>query len=121
MFYCVDLFSIIRSMQMVRWHTVMFLLLQTNMINTFNCAYKWFQTHPLTININKTHYTIFKTKNKPTKDINIVCKECPIAASSNIKFLGIYLDNLMNWNCHIEYIVPRLSSACYMMRSIKPY
>jgi len=23
---CVDLFSIIRSMQMVRWHTVMFLL-----------------------------------------------------------------------------------------------
>jgi len=91
------------------------------MINTFNCAYKWFQTNLLTININKTHYTIFKTKNKPTKDINIVCKECPIAASSNIKFLGIYLDNLMNWNCHIEYIVPRLSSACYMMRSIKPY
>ena len=94
---------------------------QNNMVNTFNCAYKWFQLNLLKININKTHYTQFKTKNKPTKDINIVCKEYPITALSNIKFLGIYLNNLINWNCHIEYIFPRLSSACYIMRSIKPY
>jgi len=94
---------------------------QTNMFNTFNCAYKWFQINHLTININKTHYTQFKTKNKPTKDINIICKEYPITALANIKFLGIYLNNLITWNCHIEYIVSRLSSACYIMRSIKPY
>jgi len=94
---------------------------QTNMVSTFNCAYKWFQINLLTININKTHYTQFKTKNKPTKVINIVCKEYPIIAFSNIKFLGIYLNNLINWNCHIEYIVPWLSSACYIMRCIKPY
>jgi len=94
---------------------------QTDMINTFNCAYKWFQTNLLTININKTYYAQFKTKNTPTNNINIVCKEYPITALSNIKFLGIYINNLINWNCHIEYIIPRLSSACYIMRSIKPY
>ena len=27
----------------------------------------------------------------------------------------------MNWSCHIEYIIPKLSSACYIMRSIKPF
>jgi len=94
---------------------------QTNVVNTFNCAYKWFQINLLTININETHYTQFKTKNEPTKDINIVCKEYPITALANIKFLGIYLNNLINRNGHIEYIVPRLSSASYIMRSIKPY
>ena len=60
----------------------------------------------LNININKTHYTQFKTKNKPTKDIIVVCKEYPITALSNIKFLGIYLNNSINLNSHIEYIVP---------------
>jgi len=91
------------------------------MVNNFNCAYKWFQINLLTINIKKTHYTQFKTKNKPSKDINIVCKEQPLSTLSNIKFRGIYINNLINWNCHIEYNVPRLSSACYIMRSIKPY
>jgi hypothetical protein len=27
----------------------------------------------------------------------------------------------MNWRCHIEYIGSKLSTVCYMMRSIKPY
>ena len=60
------------------------------MVNTFNCAYKWFQINLLTINTKKTHYTQFKTKNKPIKDINIICIEQPLSALSNIKFLGIY-------------------------------
>ena len=45
---------------------------QSNMVNTFNCTYKLFQINLLTININKSHYIQFKTKNKPTTDINIV-------------------------------------------------
>jgi len=27
----------------------------------------------------------------------------------------------MNWSCHIEYIIPKLSSSCYVMRSIRPF
>ena len=38
-----------------------------------------------------------------------------------IKFLGIYIRDSINWSCHIEYIIPKLSSACYIMRSIKPF
>jgi hypothetical protein len=60
----------------------------------------------LSINGDKTHYIQFKTKNKPTP---------------KIKFLGIYIHDTINWSCHIEYIIPKLSSACYMMRSIKSF
>jgi hypothetical protein len=35
--------------------------------------------------------------------------------------LGLYIHDLINWSCHIEYIIPKLSSACYIMRSIKPF
>jgi hypothetical protein len=27
----------------------------------------------------------------------------------------------MNWKYHIDYILPKLSTACYAMRIIKPY
>lgn len=26
-----------------------------------------------------------------------------------------------NWSCHTEYIVTKLSSACYIVSSIKPF
>jgi hypothetical protein len=92
---------------------------QSNMFNTFNCVNKWFRINLLSININKTHCIQFKTKNKPTADINIVCNNQPITTLSNIKFLGIYINDSMNWSCHVECIIPKLSSACYIMRSIK--
>jgi glutathionyl-hydroquinone reductase len=48
---------------------------QTNMVTAFNCVNKWFKVNLLSISIDKTHYIQFKTKNKPTLDINIVCND----------------------------------------------
>jgi len=44
---------------------------QTNMVTAFNCVNKWFKANLL----DKTHYIQFKTKNKPTLDVNIVCND----------------------------------------------
>ena len=93
---------------------------QTNMVEAFDSANKWFKVNSLSINVKKTHYIPFKTKNKPTLDINIVCDNKSITPATDIKFLGIYLQDSTNWSCHIEYIIPKLSSACYVMRSIRP-
>jgi len=61
------------------------------------------------------------TKNKPTLDINIVCNDNLITTLPKIESLGIYIHDSINWSCHIGYIIPKLSSACYIMRSIKPF
>jgi hypothetical protein len=71
---------------------------QANTANTFNHVNKWFKINLLAININKTHYIQFKTKNKPLIDINIVCNEHPITLLHNIKFLGIYINDSINWS-----------------------
>jgi len=94
---------------------------QTNMVTAFNCVNKWFKVSLLSINVDKTDYIQFKTKNKPTLDINIICNDNLITPVPNIKFLGIYIHDSIDWSCHIEYIIPKLSSACYMTRSIKPF
>jgi hypothetical protein len=94
---------------------------QTNMVTGFNCVNKWFIANVLSINADKTHYIQFKTKNKPTLDTNIVCNDNLITTLPNIKFIGIFIHDSVNWSCRIEYIIPKLSSACYILRSIKPF
>ena len=91
---------------------------QTNMVTAFNCVNKWFKVNLLSIKIRKTHYIQFKTKNKPTTDTDIICNDNLITTLPNIKFLGICTNDSINWSCHIEYITPKLNSACYTMRSI---
>ena len=93
---------------------------QNNMAMAFNCINKWFKVNLLSINVDKTHYLQFKTKNNPICNINIVCNDKLVTALPKIKFLGIYIQDLINWSSHIDYIIPKLSSACYAMRSIKP-
>jgi hypothetical protein len=38
---------------------------QTNMMNAFNCVYKWLRINSLSLNDNKTHCIQFKTKPNP--------------------------------------------------------
>jgi hypothetical protein len=40
---------------------------------------------------------------------------------SNTIFLGIVIDNSLYWKLHVEQTVPKLSAACYAIRSVKPY
>jgi len=58
--------------------------LQSNMVTAFNCVNKWCKVSLLSINVDRTHYIQFKTKNKPTLDINIVCNDNLITTLPNI-------------------------------------
>jgi hypothetical protein len=33
-------------------------------------------------------------------------------------FLGLQIDSNFNWKTHIQYIIPKLSSACFAMRTV---
>jgi hypothetical protein len=36
----------------------------------------------------------------------------------NTKFLGLQIDNHLNCKSHIEHMIPKLSAACYAVRSV---
>jgi hypothetical protein len=33
-------------------------------------------------------------------------------------FFGLQIDSNLNWKAHIQYIMPKLSSACFAMRTV---
>jgi hypothetical protein len=69
---------------------------QTDMVTAFNNVNKWFKVNLLSINVDKTHYIQFKTKNKPTLDVSIVCNDNLITYLPEIKFLGILIHDSIN-------------------------
>jgi hypothetical protein len=40
--------------------------------------------------------------------------------SNCTKFLGLNTDNRLSWKNHIDYLVTKLGSSCFIMRTIKP-
>jgi len=44
-----------------------------------------------------------------------------ISNSIYTKFLGLTVVNTLSWKPHIEHLINKLSTACYVIRSVKPY
>jgi hypothetical protein len=39
----------------------------------------------------------------------------------DLNFLGININNTLYWKTHIDKILPKLSTACFAMQTVKPY
>jgi len=86
-----------------------------------NLLNEWCNTNLLTINFDKTHFMQFTTTNKPKPFLQFAHLHKQISFVFNTKFLGIHINDTINWKNYIEYILPKLSMACHEMRIIKPY
>ena len=73
------------------------------------------------MNLDKTHFIQFNNKVKCTSTAQIKYEDKQINIAKETKFLGLYSNNNFSWKTHIESIQSKLSSACYAMRSAKPY
>jgi len=58
----------------------------------------------------------FKTENSSQSTLYIGYKEKYVEETVNTKFLGLQIDNHINWKSHIEELF--LSGVCYAVRSI---
>jgi hypothetical protein len=50
-------------------------------------------------------------------NLNIWYGDKSIEEMETTEFLGLQIDNL-HWKAHIQYIMPKLSSACFAMRTV---
>jgi hypothetical protein len=79
---------------------------------------KWFAVNKLALNLDKTNIIKFLTHNSPQCPLNIGYNDKYIEESLHTKFLGLQIDNYLNWKNHIDQLIPKLSGACYAVRSL---
>ena len=87
----------------------------------FKLINQWFKENFLSLNFEKTHYIHFITKNNQTTNMKIGFVDKLIPNVSHTKFLGMNIDSTLSWKTHIEQLISKLITACYIIRSIKPY
>ena len=64
----------------------------------------WLKANKLPLNIKKTHFMIFSSKNKAHPSVYINIDGESISENSKTKFLGVIIDNKLCWKDHILYI-----------------
>lgn len=75
--------------------------------------------HNLTLNAKKTKYISFKTmQNKNNYDLSIKVDEQFINKEKKIKFLGLVIDENLNWNEHVNKVLANINSGIYALRKM---
>jgi hypothetical protein len=93
-----------------------------NIVNRiFEDINRWLNSNLLSLIFDKTHYMQFRNKNSSPIDLNIGHENKRITKTSSTKFLGLSLENTLSWKIHIDMIVPKLSSANFAIRTLKPF
>ena len=72
---------------------------------------EWLKSNKLSLNIKKTHFIVF-TRNGATKPhVNLCIDGHNIGEVTSTKFLGVIIDNRLNWKEHIIYISGKISKG----------
>jgi len=80
---------------------------------------RWFKSNLLLLNLEKTYFLQFLTKNTNATDLHISYKNRRISSIHSTKFLGLVIDNNLSWHCRIDQMIPKLNKASYVIRSLK--
>ena len=70
---------------------------------------KWLNINRLSLNINKTHFMVFKSQKSNVNYDALYINNMIINKVEKTKFLGVIIDAKLNWTHHITYVKGKLS------------
>ena len=84
-------------------------------VSDTNTIKEWFLANGLTLNLDKTNIIKFSPQ-KRKEEHNHLSYLNVIKETDSLKFLGLELDKFLHWKNHIDKLLPKLSSACFVIR-----
>ena len=92
--------------------------LKHTIIDTLSHITNWLTANKLVLNFSKTNIINFAPKRSTNPLLEVSFDNIVISEVSELKFLGIQIDSNLNWKSHVEYIIPKLSSAVFVIRNL---
>ena len=95
--------------------------LRSDIEQDMNSLSDWFCANKLSLNVSKTNFLLFNTKQThQARDVHeLKHGNSTIQRVRTTKFLGIYIDDGLEWGDHIEHIIKKVSSGSYAIRTAK--
>ena len=79
---------------------------------------KWLQVYQFVLNANKTHAVQFMPHKVCCYPLNLIHADQILVETNTIKFLGLQLDSHLTWKTHINSLLHKLSTVCFIMRRV---
>ena len=73
-------------------------------ITSLNSELDWIKSNKLSLNVTKTHYMVIHRARRKVSHNQLFSNYSMVTQVNCSKFLGIILDNKLNWTSHIAYI-----------------
>ena len=93
--------------------------------NKLKKIYEWFNANKLSLNAEKTKYSLF---DKPSKTdglrlllLKVLINDKEIERVGSIKFLGVLLDEHLSWKEHIRYTENKIAKNIGLLYKAKPF
>ena len=91
--------------------------LETVMNEEFKAIIRYYSVNKLSVNLKKTHYMVITSAKKKISRIKIA----DIEQKDNIKYLGIYLDEHLNWEYQIKHINNKIAKNIGIIYKLRYY
>ena len=85
--------------------------LQTKINNELPKLVEWLKANRLSLNIGKTHLMVFSPRKNPVLKAEIFIDGKLLDIVTKTKFLGLILDNNLNWKSHALYLSTKMSKS----------
>ena len=86
-------------------------LLEANFAHDLNIVIDWFKANKLTLNASKSVCMLYRPRNGTTNKIKLDIDGAIITNTSQMKFLGLWLDDQNNWIKHITCLRTKLNQG----------
>jgi hypothetical protein len=90
-----------------------------NANSALSLAVTWFEDNRLNINAAKTNYLLFSSLNYTVDQYSLLLNNMIISRKPHVKFLGVILDDKLNWKEHINCLSIKLSHDIAMLSVAK--
>lgn len=98
-------------------------LLKRSVNRELSHLHEWLIVNKLTLNLSKTKYMLVANINKITykdrKKFKLTIGKYTLHEVEKIKYLGVILDNNLNWIPHIDYLVTKLSQVAGVLFKVR--
>jgi hypothetical protein len=98
-------------------------LIQTVLNADLQKVKEWLDKNKLTLNTKKTKFMLFGTRRRLSKckDVNLFLDDDKIERVQCFKYLGIWMDENMSFNSHVEKLSKKISSRIGMISRATKY
>ena len=89
--------------------------------NSLTLLNDWFRCNKLSLNVDKTNYSVFSKSGCDVNRHNIVVDGNPLSNVTCVKYLGMFIDNHLTWSQHIQLIHDKLIKFTSIFYKVRNY